>query len=277
MSGTVIFNDTINGSFECWIRASTSQIDGTGYAFACSVGTTDNVVLVLADNYDYTPLAFVSVTITQGVEYGWKHYCVGNTHKCKVWATSGSEPAYQIDETDSTVTGSGYIYVHAKGGSTSGFDVDIDDVTLTDGSGGTSATYTGSVTGTGAFSRTTVTKNPFTGSVTPVGAWSYIKVVPRVFTSSVTTIGTFAKNVTKSFSGSSTAVGVSLRVPEKSFAGTVTISGAFEKVPIRVFTGTITAVGVSVITFIGRVFGRPGRVKTVVSKAGEIRMRIRRG
>lgn len=275
MSGKITFNDNVDGHFECWIRADTSAIDGTGYILSFNVGSSGNVTIVRANGYAYTTIGTASVTVNQGSEYNWKHYCVGNTHKAKVW--TGTEPAYNINVSDSAVTAAGYCYVIAIGGNLSGFDVDLDDVTLTDGTGGAAATYTGSVTATGAFARTTVTKNPFTGSCTPSGTWSYIKVVQRLFTSSITAVGAFVKGATKSFSGSSTAAGAVTKQARKSFSGSITGSGYFQKSFIRVFTGTITAVGVATITFIGRIFGRPGRVKTAIMKAGEVRMRIRRG
>lgn len=278
MSGKITFNTAVDGHFECWIRADTSAIDGTGYILQMNTGTTGTVSLVRANSYSYTTLASVNKTISQSTEYGWKHYCVGNSHKVKVWATSGAEPgSYDITQTDSTVTAAGYCYVIAIGGGSASYTHDLDDVTLTDGTGGAAATYTGSVTATGAFARTTVTKNPFTGSCTPSGTWSYIKVVQRLFTSSITAVGAFVKGATKSFSGSSTAAGTVTKQARKSFSGSITSSGFFQKSFIRVFTGTITAVGVATITFIGRIFGRPGRVKTAIMKAGEVRMRIRRG
>jgi hypothetical protein len=274
MSGKIIFNDAIDGQFQCWIRASTSAIDGTGYAFTVTVGSSDNVTIIRANSYSYTTIGTASVTISQGSEYNWKHYCVGNTHKAKVW--TGSEPAYNVDVSDSVVTAAGYAYVIAVGGGSAGFDVDIDDVSLTDGTGGAAATYTGSVTATGTIHKI-VTKNPFTGSITASSTWSYIKIVERLFTSSVTATGALVKGVVKSFAGFSTAESTMTKQAQKRFAGSITGTGFFQKNFIRVFTGTITAVGASTITFVGRVFGRPGRVKTTVTKAGEVRMRIRRG
>lgn len=285
MSGKIIFNDAIDGRFECWIRASTSAIDGTGYILSFDVGSSSNVTIVRANSYSYTTIGTASVTINQGSEYNWKHYCVGNTHKAKVW--TGSEPAYNINVSDSAVTAAGYCYVIAIGGGSSGFDCDIDDVSLTDGTGGAVGNFTGTLgTGlAGTFSRGTVTKNPFTGTLGTglAGTLTKVKVAIATYTGTIGTglAGTFKKNAVKPFTGTLTTglAGTFAKVPLKSFAGTFSssLAGFFQKSFVRTFTGTIASVGTPTITFIGRVFGRPGRVRISTQKAGEVRLRIRRG
>lgn len=273
--GKITFNDTIDGNFESWIRAGTSAVDGTGYVLQFAVGSSSNVKIIRAVSYVYTTIATGSVTITSATEIGWRHYSVGTSQKAKVW--TGSEPGtYTLSVTDSSVTAAGYAYVHAHGGGSAGFDVDLDDVSLTDGTGNVVATFTSSVTSTGTFRRNQVNKG-FTGSITSSGVFSYLKVVQRIFTSSITATGVLAKKAIKTFTGSVTGTGTAVKRANKTFTGSVTGIGAYSKSFVRTFTGSIAATGAATITFIGRIFGRPGRVKIVPVKAGEVRLRIRRG
>lgn len=272
-AGTIVFNDTVDGHFENWIRADTTAIDGTGYAASIAVGTTSNVSLVRANSYTYTTLASVNKTINSASTYGWKHYCVGNTHKVKVW--SGTEPgSYDITQTDSVVTAAGYGYIIAIGGGSGGFDFDIDDVVITDGTGTQVATFTGSITATGVLTKQT--NKRFTGSITSTGALTAVKVVTRVFTGSITAVGVLKNSVIKTLTGSITTTGVLVKQTSKTFTGSITATGFFRKSFIRVFTGSITAHGSVVVANIGRVFGRPGRAALRFYKAAEAFVRVRR-
>lgn len=276
--GKITFTTSIDGNFEAWARASTSSPDGTGYIFQLNLGTTNTVTVIRANSFTYTTLGQASVTLSQNTEYGWKFYVVGTSIKAKVWATSGSEPgSYNLNLTDSAVTAAGYSYVHAHGGGSSGFIVDLDDITLTNGQSN-QFTYTGQCQpGPGVFSRGTVTKNPFTGSVTATGAWSYIKVVTRTFTAAITGTGAFLKQGQKIFTGASQPSSNVYKMIPKTLAGSITATGVFRKAFVRKFTGTIATVGTVAANFAGRVFGRPGIVKVTVEKAGAVRMRARRG
>jgi len=52
--------------------------------------------------------------------------------------------------------------------------------------------------------------------------------------------------------------------------------GLLRKAFPRTFTGSITATGNVAFTFLGRVFGRPGRAVVTAVKAAEAILRIRR-
>ena len=277
-NGKVTFNDSVDGFIEIWLRSDPTGVDLRGYFVALDTGGSSNVAIYRANSPSYTPISSTSMTISVGTQYSFRFYCVGNDLKFKIWASSGSEPgSYTLTTTDSTFSSAGYSYLITLGGGSANFDVSFDDIVFTNGSGDVPMTFTASVTATGVFSRGTVTKNPFTGSITPTGVFSSIHVIPKLLEGSITATGEFLKDVTKSFSGAVTGVGTLVKQAQRTFSGSITSSGSFEKSPIRVFVGTITATGTTVITFIGRVFGRPGRVRLTPNKAGEVRVRIRRG
>ena len=276
--GKFTLTTTVDGAFECWLRASTSAPDGTGYILSVNLGTSNNVVITRANSFAYTTLSTSSVTVSQNTEYGFRFYVVGTTIKAKIWPTSGSEPSsYTATVTDSAVSAAGYSYFDSKGGNSSGFIVDVEDVTLTDGTSN-QFTYTGSVQpGAGVFKRNLVTKNPFAGSTTAVGTWSYIKVVTRVFTASITGAGVLIKLPKKLLTGSSAPFGIQIKTVPKTITASIASSGVFRKAFVRKFLGTIATAGAITVTFAGRVFGRPGIVKVTVEKAGDVRLRVRRG
>jgi hypothetical protein len=276
--GKFTLTTSTDGAFEVWLRAGTSAVDGTGYIFSFELGTSANVKITKGVSYTYTTLSSNSVTISQNTEYGFRCYVVGTTVKVKCWPTSGSEPtSYTATVTDSAVSASGYSYFDARGGSAAGFIVDVDDVTLTNGTSN-QFTYAGSIQpGAGVFARNQVNKNPFTGSSTAVGTWSYIKVVTRIFTASITSVGALVKLPKKLFTGSSASTGIQIKTIPKTWTASATPSGVFRKAFVRKFLGTIATVGSVTTTFAGRVFGRPGIVKVTVEKAGDVRLRIRRG
>lgn len=135
---------------------------------------------------------------------------------------------------------------------------------------------TGSTTPSGSVAKA-VTKNPFTGTSTPTGALVALKVVTRLFLGSITPIGVFAKRVTKNLVASTTPGGSLSKVVYKNpFTASTTPIGTFRKAFVRVLTGSITPVGTFTLTLLGRVFGRPGIITAVATKAGEVVMRIRR-
>lgn len=141
---------------------------------------------------------------------------------------------------------------------------------------GSVMTVTGSVSASGVLTKR-ANKNPFTASVTATGALTALKVVTRVFTASVTATGAFAKRTIKVLTGSIASSGVARKVIYRSpMTGSIAATGAYSKAFVRIVTGSITATSSFTITLLGRVFGRPGIISTVASKAGEVVMRIRR-
>jgi hypothetical protein len=275
-TGKVTINSSTDGGVEIWIRANTGSPDGTGYFLRIEVGT-NTVRLNKAVSFTYTTLQTISGfgSITQGTQYSFKFYVVGTSVKAKFWLTSGSEPgSYQLSTTDSAVAAAGYTYFATAGGGAAGFQADFDDITLTDGTGN-AFTFTGSITATGAIQKN-ITKNPFTGSITPTGVLNKVKVVTKLLTGSITATGAFLKTPNKIFTGSITATGVKIFQVSKLFTASITATGLFRKSSVRVFTGSITAHGTLVVTFLGRVFGRPGILAVRVYKAAELFIRVRR-
>lgn len=265
-----------DGSMEIWLRASTSDPDGTGYFLSLSKNGS-NALLYKAVNYTYTQLGSTPLSPGTGTEYACKVYAVGTSIKLKVWATSGSEPgSYQVSVTDSAVAAAGYAYVAALNGGASGVIIDFDDTTLTDGTGN-AFTFTASCQPATSYFKTLVTKAPFAGSSTAVGTFSKIRVVVKLFTASATATGAYLKTAQKRLSGTVSATGVAIKKVPRAFAGSTTGTGFLRRSSVRVFTGSTTGAGTFVSTFLGRVFGRPGIISTVARAAAEVRIRIRKG
>ena len=282
--GKFTLTTSIDGSFETWIRAATGAVDGTGYVFHANLGTTNNISIIRANAYTYTTLQQASFTISQNTEYNFRFYVVGTSIKAKIW--TGTEPGtYNLSSTDSAVTAAGYSYVSANGGGSAGFIVDLEDIKLTDGTSN-QFTYTGTFGAgiQGTFKRDLVTKNPFTGTLGSglAGTFTKLKVVSRIYTGtfSSTLAGVFTKTPLKSLAGTigSGLQGALIKSVPKTITGSITASpGTLRKSFVRIFSGSVTATGEAIAAFAGRVFGRPGIVKIVVEKAGEVRTRIRRG
>lgn len=274
IAGTLSFTTSASGSVEIWLRASTSAPDGTGY-FLQFDGPGGGINLLKAVSFSYTNLSsnLGGITLASGTTYGFKFYVVGTTVKAKVW--TGSEPgSYTVSTTDSAVGAAGYAYIATLNNAAANVTVDYDDVVLTDGTGN-AFTYTASVTGAGVLAKA-MTKNAFTGSSTGAGALTTRKVVVRAFTASVSTVGVFAKQAIKLFTGSSTITGLSKKTMFRVFTASSTATGFFRKAGVRLLTGSVTATGVSSRTFLGRVFGRPGKAVVTAWRAAEIKIRVRR-
>lgn len=267
-------NSATDGAFEIWHRAATGAPDGTGYYVRVEVGT-GSVELRKAVSFTYTLLDDVAgFVIAQGTQYNLKFYCVGTTLKVKVW--TGTEPgSYDISLTDSSVAAAGYSYVAAIGGGSANYNVDVDDITLTDGAGNV-FTYTGTVASSGAVKRI-FTKAPFTAAVASSGVLTKLKVAVQLFTGAVASTGAFAKQATKALAATIDIDGASIKQLPRIFTATLASAGAFQKSSVRLFTATIATAGVFAITFLGRVFGRPGRAVVQAVRAAEVKIRIRKG
>jgi hypothetical protein len=275
ISGTLTINSATDGAFEVWIRASTTAFDGTGYFLHIDANGGNDVSINKAVSYSYTTLQNTSLSIATSTAYKFKFYVVGTTVKAKVWAASGSEPgSYTLSATDSSVGASGYVYVASVGGSGASYNFDVDDVTLTDGTGN-SFTFTASSTSSSVLKRN-ITKNAFTGSTTATSVLTSLKVVVKAFTASITPAGAWIKVLNKAFTGSSTMVGLSFKQMFRTFAVSSTSTGAFRKSSVRLLTATVTTSGTFTSTFLGRVFGRPGRAAVQALRAAEAIVRIRR-
>lgn len=277
ISGKVTLPTTNGSSAEVWVRTDAVTPDsGNGYFLTFRIGSA--VTLSKGAGFTYPSLGSTSVTVSQNTQYGFRLYAVGSSIKAKVWATSGSEPSsYQVSVTDTTHSGSGLTILTANNGVATGMIADFDDVKLTDGTDN-QFTYVGSIAPTaGTFRRNLVTKNAFTGSSTPVGVWSYIKVVTRVFTGATTAVGVVRRSALKILTGSALPVGFHRKDMRRTFNASITSTGVFRKAFVRKFIGTIATVGTATVNFAGRVFGRPGIVRVTVEKAGQVRMRARRG
>lgn len=119
-------------AFELWVRGGSTTDDGAnGYFVSCSRGGT--IDMYKAVSFSYTNLGSTSFSFTTGTNYGVKMYAVGTSIKCKVW--TGSEPgAYSITATDSSITSGGTVHFHCGGGGSASQYLDLDDITITDGS-----------------------------------------------------------------------------------------------------------------------------------------------
>lgn len=271
--GQFTFTTTVNGGFEVWGRTDSGAAGGTGYFLRIDGGGT--ITINKAVSFSYTQLDSHSFTVSQNTDYKFRFYVVGTSIKAKIWLASNSEPAsYDMEATDSAVTGSNFTYVAAIGGSASGMIVDLDNVTLTNGQSN-QFTYTGSVSSSGVLAKSTL--KAFVGAITPAGLLSHMKVVPMVFDGAVSAVGALLNSVNKSFSGQVSSSGVAIKEVPKTFAGSVSSSGFFRKSFVRIFTGLVSPESNFVTTFLGRVFGRPGVAAVVVRAAGEAIARVRRG
>jgi hypothetical protein len=262
-----------------WLRCDANVDSERGYQLAIDRFGTLYIGRV-PSGYSGTTVASQARTFTAGVVYGFRFRAIGGAIKARVWDSSGSEPStWDLEYTDSSPLAANYAGITVANGTAANAYTWFDDIVLS--SGQNTITIAGSVTTTGALLRGPFVKNPFTGSIAAVGIWSYIKVVQRVFTGTFSTAlaGTVKRSVTKGFVGTlgTGLVGTSIRIPRKRLAGSVTATGFERNTLIRVFTGTISSVGAVTTALAGRVFGRPGLVKIVAEKAGEVRMRIRRG
>lgn len=273
VSGVVNFGATaVDGNLEIWERGDASASAGTGYFL--HIDRNGNPFIGKAVSFTYTQLGTITQAINASTDYSFKFYVVGTSIKAKVWPTAGSEPgSYQLNVTDSAVGAAGLAYLACNGGNAASYQIDVDDVVMTDGTGN-SFTFTGSAAPSGVVIKN-MTKF-YTGSITPTGVLNKIKVVTRLFTGSLTPTGAFLKTVSKVFTGSTTPVGVKRSVVPKVFTASTTPTGFFRKSPIRIFTGSITMVGTVTTTFLGRVFGQPGVAAMIVKASGEAIARVRR-
>jgi hypothetical protein len=277
IAGIVNFGTTsIDGGLEIWLRSDTNADSTTGYFL--SIDRNGNpFVGYTTTGTSFPTIGNITLPINGSTDYSFRFYAVGTTIKAKVWATSGAEPvAYQVSITNSAVSAAGAVTVHAKGGNSGGFTFDLDDVVVTNGVGN-QFTFTGSIQPTnGTFRRALVTKNAFTGSSKPTGAWSYIKVVTRLFTGSSAPTGKFIVGAKKILTGVISSTGVMVKRIPKMFTGSITGTGFYRNAFVRVLTGGIQTTGTLTVTFLGRVFGRPGVVAVAIRAAGEAIARVRR-
>jgi hypothetical protein len=116
----------------------------------------------------------------------------------------------------------------------------------------------------------------WSGSVASAGVFNKIKVVVKVVSGGITPLGVFAKVTQKKINANITPIGLKLLRVSRSMAGTIGPSGYMRRASPRTFTATITPAGVTMVTFLGRLFGRPGRATVTAVRAAEAFIRIRR-
>lgn len=278
ISGTVRFPTDNEVFAQCWMRGDTTLGTpggggGNGYFFSIEP-SYNQVRLYKRVGGTQTALGSgaVAFTLAAATDYSWKMECTGTTVRAKIW--TGSEPGSWTQSVTDSSHSTGYVGLGIDGGAAAG------TAWRADWDGWLFSTPTPSVTLTGSSSAAGVLARgfakTFAGSTSSVGVWSYIKVVERLFDATVAASGAFAKQVGKALSGSTASTGTFAKGLARTFASSTTAAGAFSKAFVRVWTGSVTATGSVVTTFLGRVFGRPGIITTVASKAGEVLMRIRR-
>lgn len=272
----------LNSQFpKVYVRANTGIDTGTGYYLELEEST---MVLGRSISYSSTGMATYSHGFTAGQVVRTRMACFGNRIKARTWLAANSEPtnSWQIDHTPATgdrVDAAGNIGVTTAAGTAGSKDFFFDNFDALDTETPTQATFsgTGSLAPSGVL-RKTVIKAPFTGSLTPAGATAVQRVVVRVFTGALTPVGALQKALPRLFTGSLTPSGVLRRnVTKAPFTGSLTPAGATRKQANRTFAGAITPAGVGIVTFIGRIIGYPGLAVMNVIKAGDARIRHRKG
>lgn len=203
--------------------------------------------------------------------------------RSRTWLVGDPEPTsvWQIDYTDPSGSG-GINQAGAIGWSTSSAtsgskDFFVDNIDLHDTITPSQATLfaTGGITPTGVL-----VKQPrklFAGAMTPAGALTKSRAVTRSFAGAITPAGALMKSLPRNFAGVITPAGVLKRQPNKKFVGAVTPAGATRKSMIKTFAGSIAPTGAAVVTFVGRIFGRPGLVVMKLLERAEVRIRHRNG
>lgn len=253
------------------ILRSDSQISTVnGYTF--SLRQNDMVV-----SRRVLPTPVDLVTNTHGFVFGdqvrSRIAIFGQRIRARTWLRSQPEPTsvWQIDYTDTGgITTGGYVGVTMQSSSSAAGSVDfyIDNLSLSDTITPTQATLfaTGSIGPTGLLANTP--KKLLAGAVTPSGALTKSRAVLKILTGAITPSGALLKVVPKSFGGSITPSNVLVKTPARKFAGSVTPSAFLRRSAVRKFAGGITPAASTNITFIGRIFGRPGiAVMSLVTRA----------
>jgi hypothetical protein len=175
--------------------------------------------------------------------------------------------------TNSEITGAGAVGFQLVGGLTANQVVFVDEAKVTDGQGGP-ITLTGSATGAGVLRKQT--SRLTVGSAVGSGALTRFKVIVRSFTGSATPSGVLLRGFPKLLAGSAIGAGVLRKQASKRFAAAATGAGTARRTAIRGFTGGATPTGALIVTWLGRLAGRPGIVQVTIRAAGWVRGRIRR-
>lgn len=266
----------------CFVRAN-SAIDG-GQGYLVSLQAADMTVTRHNPTNTYTGPDLQTIThgFTTGQVVRSRIALFGLRIRARTWLVGNSEPTslWPIDYTDTvgaggfTTAGSwGLTASSATSGSQNAF---FDDLDLHDTITPTQATLfaTGSITPTGALTK----KAPktFAGSITPSGALAKSRSVTRAFAGAITPAGAFIKVPLKVLSGTITPTGAFAKRPAKLLTGSIVPTGILHKRPAKKMSGTITPTGGAVITFIGRIFGRPGVAVMNLLQRATVTIRYRR-
>ncbi len=127
--------------------------------------------------------------------------------------------------------------------------------------------------------RTPIKLATFTGSIKPAGTLATRRIVFRILEGSVALAGALANSVTRirTFEGSTSPAGALVKRPTRRLVGSSKPTGVLRRRFSRIFSGATTPVGDPGIEFLGRVLGRAGTVIMKIRRAGEVRMRFRKG
>jgi len=263
------------------ILRSDSQISTVnGYTF--SLRQNDMVV-----SRRVLPTPIDLVTNTHGFVFGdqvrSRIAIFGQRIRARTWLRSQPEPTntWQIDYTDTGgITTGGYVGVTMQSSSSAAGSVDffIDNLSLSDTITPTQATLfaTGNITPTSVEISTT--KKLLTGAMTPGGVLTKSRAVLKVLAGAITPSGVLLKALPKVFTGQITPTNILTRSPAKKFAGALTPTAFIRRGPSRKFAGAITPTNTTTsVTFIGRVFGRPGLIVMTLVTRARVSIRHRKG
>jgi hypothetical protein len=157
-------------------------------------------------------------------------------------------------------------------------DFFVDNVSLTDAITPTQATLfaTGAISMSGTETSTTTKK--LVGAMTPGGVLTKSRAVLKVIVGAITPTGLLTKVAPKFFTGSIFPTNVLTKTASKKITGSITPTAFIRRGPARKFAGSVTpANSATNITFIGRVFGRPGIVVMSLVTRARVSIRHRKG
>jgi hypothetical protein len=123
---TFVNLDTIDCNLQVITRTDSALAWTNGYGLFILPGSAAAYVQknVLTVN---TTLGTIAMTFTQGTQYGFRFRVVGTAIQARIW--TGVEPGtWNVDTTDSSITGAAYFGLMCGGGNPAGGIVDIDDI-----------------------------------------------------------------------------------------------------------------------------------------------------
>jgi hypothetical protein len=278
----LVFTHTlVNTSYPYVVLRGASNLDtGNGYHF-----TLEPADMTLSRHVAYAgpDLATITHGFTLGQRVRTRVAIFGQVIRARTWLATDPEPTstWQITYTDPSgsggITAAGMIGWTTSSASGGAKDFFVDDVDAKDTLTPTLATLlaTASISPSAALIKTM--PKVFTAGISPAGALIQMRVVVRVFTAGISPAGAFIKALPRTFTASITPSAALIKKDIKVFASLIIPVATLKKGPARKFTGSVSPAGAAVMTFVGRIFGRPGIVVMSLVTRAEVRIRHRKG